>query len=276
VPLLNRESLFEATRSKPNGVCVGPIGGWFLGYNRFDIHEWYPYSNEDFLSIASAFSRLCNTVGLRNGDVVLTVMDTPPRPSSFIPFLWTRSSKSENCNLEFINASMEWYDSLSMSWITFMQKRRPTALLATKRNAFALADKLQASGTNVKTVLPNLRVNIFIEDSTPSNIEPDFASETFEVYSPTEHMSFWSECKVHSGIHAWLDGCIPEILPTGGGEAKLLSQSVVGAVGELILTSFVTALPLIRYRTGKMVRVESVGQCSCGANHPKISLINRD
>ncbi len=273
VPLLARESLFKATRAKPNSTCVGPIGGWFLGYDRFDIHEWYPYSNEDFLAIAPAFSRLCSNAGLRGGDIVLAVVDTPPRLSSFIPFLWSRSEESKNCQLEFIDGSMEWYDSLSTSWITFMQKRRPTAVLATKRNALALAEKLQSMGTSVKAALPNLRVSVFIEDGTSNRLEPHFDTENFEVYSPTEHMAFWCECSSHSGIHAWLEGCIPEVLPANAKEATLLSKSKSGAEGELVITNFATALPLIRYRTGKRIRLESVGQCSCGANHPKIKFI---
>ncbi len=273
IPLLNRESLFEATITKPNSTCIAPIGGWFLGHDRFDKHEWYPYSNEDFLGVASGLSRLSSIIGLRKGDVVLAVVDTPPRVSSFIPFLWNRAEESNSCGLEFINGSMEWYDSLGMSWITFIQKRRPTVVLATKRNALAFVEKLQMMGTSVKAVLPDLRISIFIEDGVPSRLEPHFATESFEVYSPVEHLAFWSECSSHSGIHLWLDNCIPEILFADGKQSELLDNSKVGTEGELVITNFAAALPLVRYQTGKRVRVESVDQCSCGANHPKIRFI---
>jgi phenylacetate-coenzyme A ligase PaaK-like adenylate-forming protein len=270
VPYLSRQCLFEATKTKPASIQAGPIGQWFLGHDRFDAHEWYPYSNEDFLVISSSLSRLASVVGLQSGDVVLAVVDTPPRISSFIPFLWNYEENSRGLGLEFINGSMEWYDALAMSWITFIQKRRPTAILATKRNAAALAEKLQTMGTSVKATLPLLRVGIFFGEGKKEQLEAYSSAESFEVYSPIEHMGFWSECRGHSGVHAWLDSCIPEVIPEGKKEAALLSKSTVGAEGELVITNFATALPLVRYRTGKRIKVESVGQCDCGANHPKI------
>jgi phenylacetate-coenzyme A ligase PaaK-like adenylate-forming protein len=273
LPYLSRKSLFEATRTKPNSVCVGPIGHWFVGHDSFNVHEWYPYSNEDFLAFAPALSRLSQTTGLRAGDVVLAVVDTPPRISSFIPFLWTYAEKSRNCGLEFINGSLEWYDALGMSWITFIQKRRPTAILASKKNAVALAEKLKAIGANVKDVLPDLRVGIFFGEGSKDQIKAFSAAETFGVFSPVEHMAFWSECKSHKGIHAWLDTAIIEVLADGATEAQLLSKSAVGTEGELVITNFLSSLPLVRYKTGKRIRVENVGQCSCGSNHPRVTFL---
>ncbi|XHH08852.1 MAG: hypothetical protein ACFCUE_14985 [Candidatus Bathyarchaeia archaeon] len=275
IPYLTRKSLFEATRTKPNNTCVGPIGSWFLGHDSFDSHEWYPYSNKDFLGIESALSRLSSTVGLQVGDVVLAVVDTPPRISSFIPFLWTRNEESRGCGLEFINGSLEWYDTMGMSWITFIQKRRPTTILASKKNAVALSEKLQAMGTSVKDVLPDLRVNIFFGEGSKYQLKHYASSETFEVYSPVEHMAFWSECKSHDGIHAWLDSAILEVLPDEEKEAQLLCESTVGFEGELVITNFSEALPLVRYKTGRRIRVEGIGKCSCGAEHPRIKLLTK-
>lgn len=270
VPYLTRKSLFETTKIKPNNTCIGAIGHWLLGHDNFETHEWYPYSNEDFLGIAPALTRLSSVVGLRSGDIVLLVVDTPPRISSFMPLLWNYVEESRQCGLEFINGSMEWYDSLGMSWITFIQKRRPTAIIATKTNAAALAEKLQAMGTSVKAALPELRVGVFYGQGAPEELQEYSSAEIFEAYSPVEHMAFWSECKNHNGIHTWLDGCIPEILPANGKEAQVLCKAKAGTEGELVITNFASALPLIRYRTGKQIRIESTDQCSCGANTPKI------
>ncbi len=156
-----------------------------------------------------------------------------------------------------------------MSWITFIQKRQPAAIIATKRNAAALAEKLKFMGTSVKEALPKLRKCIFFGEET-AKLAAYSGVETFEVYSPIEHMAFWSECKNHNGVHVWLDTCIPEILPDGETDAQLLSKTAVGTGGELVITNFSLALPLVRYKTGRLIRVESVGQCDCGANHPKI------
>lgn len=273
VPYLDRKVLFDATKTKPNNTCVGPIGHWFLGYDRFDIHEWYPYSNNDFWGIASALSRLSNNVGLRAGDIVLAVVDTPPRISSFIPFLWNYAEESRKFGLEFINGSMEWYDSLGMSWITFIQKRRPTAIISSRKNAIELAEKLEAMGTSVKTILPDLRKAVFFGEGNSEKLVQNYSIESYEVYSPIEHMAFWSECKSHSGIHVWLDNCIPEILPEGEKNAELLSKSATGKEGELVITNFFEALPLIRYKTGRKIRVEATSQCACGSSSPRIRFI---
>ena len=270
LPYLTRKTLFETTRTRPNNACIAPISQWFLGHDKFDTHEWYPYSGEDFMAIAPMLSRLSHTVGLHAGDIVLTVVDTPPRISSFIPYLWSYADASRNCGLEFINGSMEWYDSLGMSWINFIQKRRPTAIFASKRNAIALAKKLQTMGISVKAALSQLRVGIFFGEYITNQLESYSSLETFEVYSPIEHMALWSECRSHSGVHVWLDTCIPEILPDGKNEAKLLCKTTTGTRGELVITNFSRALPLVRYKTGKNICVESMGQCTCGVNHPRV------
>ncbi|MGD6810957.1 MAG: hypothetical protein ACQCN3_14760 [Candidatus Bathyarchaeia archaeon] len=275
IPYLTRKSLFEATRTKTSSITIGPVGHWFLGHDSFKVHEWFPFSNKDFLGIAPALSRLNSAVGLHAGDVVLVVVDMPQRISSFIPFLWTYAEEPKSCGLEFINGSLEWCGSLGMSWITFIQKRRPTALLASKKNAAEFAEKLQTMGTSIEEVLPELRLGVFFGEGSKYQLKHYEPVETFEVYSPVEHMAFWSECKRHDGIHAWLDSAIPEVLPDGEKEAQLLSESSEGVEGELVITNFSEALPLIRYRTGKHIRVEGIGKCICGAEHPRISFLTK-
>jgi phenylacetate-coenzyme A ligase PaaK-like adenylate-forming protein len=274
LPYLTRKTLFETTRTRPNHTCAAPVSHWFLGHDTFKAHEWYPYSAEDFMAIAPMLSRLSQTVGLHSGDVVLTVVDTPPHISSFIPYLWSYADASKNCGLEFINGSLEWYDSLGMSWITFIQKRQPTAILATKRNAVALSEKLNTMGTSIQNVLSQLRVAVFFDDESTNPLDAYSGLETFEVYSPIEHMALWSECQTHSGVHVWLDTCIPEILPEGKTEAQLLCKASKDTRGELVITNFSKALPIVRYKTGRHICVEDVDQCICGVNHPKIKFYN--
>jgi phenylacetate-coenzyme A ligase PaaK-like adenylate-forming protein len=87
-------------------------------------------------------------------------------------------------------------------------------------------------------------------------------------------MAFWSECKSHSGIHVWRDNCIPEILPEGEKNAEMLSNSAVGKEGELVITNFFEALPLIRNKTGRKTRVEATAKCVCGSSDPRIRFIS--
>jgi phenylacetate-coenzyme A ligase PaaK-like adenylate-forming protein len=277
LPFLSRAELFDFTKSKPTKVNAAPVSHWFLGNNRA-VHEWFPYSEQDFMAIAPNLKRLAQMVGLRKGDIVLALVDTPPRISSFIPYLWSNSEAKE-WGLEFIVGSLDWYDTLGMSWINFIQKRRPTAILASTTNAKALADKIEATKKSAKDVLSDLRVGVFLGNQTETDmiklVEPYSHLEAFEVYSPLEHMAFCVECTNHKGIHVWQDNCIPEIIPTGQKEAQLLTKTQLGVEGELVLTNFSKALPLVRYKTENAVRVEGLGECRCGCNHPKVKFLKK-
>ena len=158
---------------------------------------------------------------------------------------------------------------LGMSWINFIQKRRPTAIFASTRNAKAFAEKLGSMNTSVREVLPEARIGVFYGEQQNSLSEAYSSLDKYQVYSPIEHMAFWSECPSHSGVHVWLDTCVSEIIPVGHQKAQLLSKSAEGTEGELVITTFSKALPLIRYKTGKFVHLES-SECSCGCSHPKI------
>lgn len=274
IPFLSKEKLFEGTRRKLNAVCIDAVNQWFLGDDHKDVHEWFPFSTEDFMGISPMLARMSNMVGLKKGDVVLAIVDTPPRISSFLPYLWSNGDISQDYSLEFIIGSMEWYDSLGMSWLNFIQRRRPNAIFTSTANAKVLAEKIGLIKSSIKTLLSEVRIGIFYGQQQKlemfeiselySHIEP------FEIFSPTEHMSFCSECNNHNGVHLWLDKCIPEILPNGQKEAQLIANTASGVKGELILTNFSGALPLIRYKTGKPITVVSSSQCDCGCTHPRV------
>jgi phenylacetate-CoA ligase len=274
IPFLNRTILFETTRALRDKVCTGPVSHWFLGHEPSETHEWFPYSEEDLMGMAPLLGRMSRTVGLRKGDIVLAVVDTPPRISSFVPYLWTRPDASRGCELEFIIGSLDWYDVIGMSWINFIQKRRPTAIFSSVTNAQALAQKIFSSGVTLRDALSEVRLGIFYgnpaDDGLSRILQPYSFIESFEAYSPSEQMSFCCECKSHSGIHLWSDISIFEIIPAGHKEAQLVRESKAGTIGELVITNFSRALPLIRYKTGKTIYVEGVDECACGCNHPKV------
>jgi phenylacetate-coenzyme A ligase PaaK-like adenylate-forming protein len=245
-----------------------------MGHDNPAAHEWYPYSREDFLEIAPKLSRLSKMAGLRSGDIVLAIVDTPPMISSFIPYLWSTSEASKHLKLEFIIGSLEWYDTLGMTWINFIQKRKPKVVFSSTSNALAFAQKVQKTNRSVRDLLPEVRLGIFYgEQPETGNVrihEAYAGIERFEGFSPIEHFAFCTECQDHSGIHIWLDSCIPEVLPMESSKAKYLSETQRGTIGELVITNFAKALPIIRYRTGKAVIVQETQSCKCGCNHPKV------
>jgi len=275
LPFITRNELFETTRRKRNEVACCAVEAWFAGSSPTNSHEWFPFSGKDFLGIGAMLARMSRVVGLRTGDVILTVVDPLPRIWSAIPFVWTCSEASRVPRLEFIMGSMDWYDTLGMTWINFVRRRRPTVLLASAKNASALADKIHTDlKLQAREVLTQTRVGIFfgepLEDSRAKLMEA-YSLEPYEAYSPTEHMAFCTECDAHLGIHLWMDTCIPEIIPVGSREAVPIWETSSGTMGELVITNFAEALPLIRYRTGEFIRVEATDRCVCGRTHPRIS-----
>ncbi len=279
VPLLTRERLFEVTRSRRSAVACGPVAQWFAGSSRANAYEWFPHGIDDFLGIAPLLARMARVVGMRAGDIVLAVKDTSPRIDATIPYLWTRSEDHGLPRVEWISGSLDWYDSIGMTWIDFVQKRRPTVLFTSTENALALADKIRRDlGVRAADVLTKTRIGVFYGGSPSASrdtLAEAYSLESFEVYSPTEHMALCTECPAHEGIHLWMDACIPEVVPADGAEAVPVWETTPGTTGELVLTTFARCLPLVRFRTGELIRVEGIDACACGRTHPRISRVRR-
>jgi len=85
---------------------------------------------------------------------------------------------------------------------------------------------------------------------------------------------------MHEGVHIWLDTCIAEILPaveleereTSAGlrsQAVFLHEAKPGTRGELVVTTFGEALPLIRYRQVKQLRLSPTNAVSAACLTPE-------
>jgi phenylacetate-CoA ligase len=275
LPFVNRKELFEEIRTKRGRIACSAVNTWFAGSSPTNPYEWFPFSAGDFLGIAPLLARMSRVVGLQTGDIVLAVVETSPRISSVIPYLYTCSEASRSQRLEFITGSLDWYDAMDMTWIDFMRRRRPTVLFTSTKNAVALSDKIYKDlKVRAGEILSNTRIGIFFGEPMEdykAEIKEAYSLEAYEVYSPTENMSFCSECHVHNGIHLWMDTCIPEIIPHDREEAVPIWQAPSGTKGELVITNFAECFPLIRYKTGESVQVEGSGKCACGRTHPRIN-----
>jgi len=94
------------------------------------------------------------------------------------------------------------------------------------------------------------------------------------------------ECSEHAGMHIYLDVCVPELIvkeelereqaePSYVPQAMPIWEASPGTVGELVLTTFADALPLIRYRMSDLVEVISTEPCPCTRTHPRIKVLYR-
>ncbi|MDH6602302.1 phenylacetate-coenzyme A ligase PaaK-like adenylate-forming protein [Myroides gitamensis] len=84
--------------------------------------------------------------------------------------------------------------------------------------------------------------------------------ELFSTYASTEMGAAFTECHLHQGGHVIPELIITEILD----EANIPVQE--GELGELVITTLgVEGIPLVRFKTGDMVRKHTT-PCSCGRN----------
>jgi phenylacetate-CoA ligase len=76
------------------------------------------------------------------------------------------------------------------------------------------------------------------------------------------------ECEARQGLHGWEDHFLFEVIDPATGAVL-----PPGAEGELVITTLTKeALPLIRYRTRDITRLETE-RCACGRNHVRIMRI---
>jgi phenylacetate-CoA ligase len=89
--------------------------------------------------------------------------------------------------------------------------------------------------------------------------------QAYNSYTFTEFGIGSTECWAHEGLHLWLD-------PRG---ARPWGAAAAGDEGELVITHWGDAFPLVRWRTSDLVRVVSTAPCRCGRTHPRIEVLQR-
>ena len=91
-------------------------------------------------------------------------------------------------------------------------------------------------------------------------IRSKWSIDLFSTYASTEMGAAFTECEFHKGGHIIPSLIITEIVDD---ENQLVAD---GELGELVITTLgVEGVPLIRFKTGDMVRKHSEG-CACGRN----------
>lgn len=143
-----------------------------------------------------------------------------------------------------------------------------TVLCCTPSYSLLIAEQATEAGVD----LSRLRVGVFgaepWSEEMRSEIETRLGILALDIYGLSEVMgpAVSMECPYKRGLHLAEDHFIPEVVdPTTG---KPLTD---GDIGELTLTCVTKeALPLLRYRTGDLTRLER-GQCECGRTTARMS-----
>lgn len=156
-----------------------------------------------------------------------------------------------------------------------IQKFNPTYLITVpsfllKLIEFAKQRKIDLNESSVKAAIcigEPIREEDFSPNILARKIARDWDIELFSTYASTEMSTAFNECEHHCGGHHHPELILAEVLDEQGAEAA------EGEVGELVITTFgVEGMPLIRFKTGDMVRSYR-GRCECGRNTLRLGAV---
>ncbi|MCQ2973252.1 MAG: phenylacetate--CoA ligase [Bacteroidales bacterium] len=154
--------------------------------------------------------------------------------------------------------------------IQLLQDFGTTAIACTPSYALYLADTIKDMGLDPKKDL-KLRVGIFgaepWTEEMRNEIENKLNIKAHDIYGLSEIMGpgVACDCDYQNGLHVCEDYFFPEILNPETGE-----PCKDGEVGELVFSSFIEGMPLLRYRTHDLSKIIP-GQCQCGRTTRRIA-----
>ena len=145
---------------------------------------------------------------------------------------------------------------------------RATVLCCTPSYSLLIAEQAAEAGDDLR----RLRLGVFgaepWSEEMRTKIEAQLGITALDIYGLSEVMgpAVSMECPYKQGLHLAEDHFLPEIIDHDSG--RPLPD---GETGELVLTCVTKeALPLLRYRTGDLTRLER-GQCECGRTTARMS-----
>ena len=147
-------------------------------------------------------------------------------------------------------------------------KFNPTYLIAVpsfllKLIEYAENNNIDVNSSSVKGVIcigEPLKEQDFSDNSLSQKIKSKWDIELYSTYASTEMSTAFSECEVQQGGHHHPELIIVEILNE---DDKPVND---GEDGELVITTLgVEAMPLLRFKTGDVVRAHH-DACDCGRN----------
>jgi phenylacetate-CoA ligase len=154
--------------------------------------------------------------------------------------------------------------------VTLMQDFGAHVLCATPSYALNIAEVAEGMGVDIRK-LP-VRVGVFgaepWSDAMRRDLEAKLGIKAIDLYGLSEIIGPGVACECHiaqSGLHGWEDNFVFEVI-----DPKTLEPVKDGDPGELVITTLTKeALPMVRYRTRDITRLERA-PCECGRTHVRI------
>lgn len=122
--------------------------------------------------------------------------------------------------------------------------------------------------------LPRPRVRLALAGAEPfgdearRRIERIWGTRCLDLYGTAESGVIALECAEHRGLHLHPDVLWEVLDPVDGTRVES------GRIGELVLTVDADELPLLRFTTGDLVRIETA-PCACGRASPRVVVHGR-
>jgi phenylacetate-CoA ligase len=153
--------------------------------------------------------------------------------------------------------------------VALMQDFGAHVLGATPSYALNIAEVAEGMGVDMRA-LP-LRLGIFgaepWSDAMRADLEARLGITAVDLYGLSEVLGpgVACECERRNGLHGWEDHFVFEVIDPG-----TLEPVRDGDAGELVITTLTKeALPMVRYRTRDMTRIDRA-PCACGRSHLRI------
>ncbi|MHA1212432.1 MAG: phenylacetate--CoA ligase family protein, partial [Candidatus Heimdallarchaeota archaeon] len=292
-------------------ILTETVGFWYNTSGSMGNKKWIPWTYNDYNIGGLALAKVL-LQSLDPTDRILTIVLPPPFISGSAPFKLLENTGKLGTPIEILAFAPEYIQdgfgllmkrkptvlvgtpSLSIRMADEIAINTPKILKAQAEQAKSLKLRLAAVVTKMKKIYPknifkDMKLGFFAGESLDpfrKALEDKWGLEAFDCYAFTEGFCGGFECKEHNGMHFPSSNGIIEIIPekelekeendpTYQPEAIILSEAEEGLVGELVLTDFKEALPMVRYRVRDKIKVISPEECACGLTTPRLKILGR-
>lgn len=224
-----------------------------------------PLSEKDLNRLGENESQALQLTGITKQDrVVITTTLDRRFMAGLAYFLGLRKIGAAVCRTGPGVPGLQWDSILAIQATVLVAV--PSFVL--KMIEYANENNIEFEKTNIKKIIcigEPIRNDDFSYNTLGKKITESWKGvQLFSTYASTEMATAFTECPSGNGGHQLENLIHCEIIDENGNEVP------DGEVGELIVTTFgVEAMPLIRYKTGDLVK-KYTAPCSCGNHSPRI------
>ncbi|MHA1409564.1 MAG: phenylacetate--CoA ligase family protein, partial [Candidatus Odinarchaeia archaeon] len=293
-------------------ILTKNVGLWHCTSGSTGAKKWIPWSYNDYVTGRKIAAQILFQTGLTKEDILLSIVLPSPFISGSIGYRLLEGSGALGSPIEQIILAPTFVQdsfglllkrqptiilstpSLALRMAEEISKNTPKVLARLAKEKKSMKYKFASFITKVKSIKPKqifkrLRLGFFASESLApyrNAVEKQYGIEAFDFYGFTEGFGAGIECREHNGLHFPSLNTILEIIPKKELEKEekdpdylpetvLLNEAEKGLEGELVVTDFKEALPLVRYRLRDMVKVISDGECVCGQHNPRLKVLGR-